>query len=93
MPMPLVQRNIVPVINTSVHIHYETTNQSFLNMHYYLRDRGIKNNAFFLYLFDTGLIGVDPRDPTLSTSMKARVLRECCCNYFYFLREVVRIPD
>lgn len=70
----------------------ETTNQSFIDMHYFLKQKGIKNNAFFLVLYDRGLAGVDPRDPNLSREMKARVLRECRFNYWYFLREVVRIP-
>lgn len=76
-----------------VYIHKETNNRSFLDMHYYLKAKGIQNNAFFLYLYDTDLIGVDPRDPNLPSSYKVKVLRECMFNYWYFLREVVRIPD
>lgn len=76
----------------TVYMQLETTNQSFLDMHYLLRDKGIKNNQFFLVLYDTDLIGVDPRDPNLSYQMKIKVLKECCFNYWYFLREVVRIP-
>lgn len=75
----------------NVYIHLETTNQSFLDMHYYLKAKGIKNNAFFLSLFDTDLVGVDPFDPNLSTLMKQKVLRECIINYWYFLREVARL--
>ena len=75
-----------------VYIHRETTNQSFLDMHYYLKETGRVNNDFFLVLYDQGLAGVDPRDPNLSPMMKSRVLRECCVNYWYFLREVVRVP-
>jgi hypothetical protein len=70
----------------------ETTNQSFIDMHYFLKQKGIKNNAFFLVLYDRDLAGVDPRDPTLTMQMKTKILRECCCNYWYFIREVVRIP-
>jgi hypothetical protein len=76
-----------------VYVHKETSNQSFLDMHHYLKNKGIQNNDFFLLLFDPGLAGVDPRDPNLSQSMKARIMRECQINYFYFLREVVRIPE
>ena len=76
-----------------VYIHKETTNQSFLDMHHYLKAIGVQNNDFFLALLDTGLAGIDPRDPNLSSSMKARVLMECRNNYWYYLREVVRIPD
>ena len=78
---------------TSVYIHKETTNQSFLDMHYYLKSKGINNNDFFLCLFDRGLRGVNPRDPNLDSATKIRVMNECRRNYWYFLREVVRIPD
>ena len=78
---------------TTVYKHKETTNQSFIDMHYYLKSKGINNNDFFLCLFDMGLRGVNPRDPNLSPAMKLRVMNECRRNYWYFLREVVRIPD
>lgn len=65
-----------------VYIQKETTNQSFLDMHYYLKSIGIQNNDFFLCLLDRGLRGVDPRDPSLSPQMKARVMNECRLNYW-----------
>ena len=77
----------------TVYVQMETTNQSFLDIHYYLKDKGVQNNAFFLALLDKGLAGIDPRDQRLNKQMKARVLRECILNYWYFIREVVRIPD
>lgn len=76
-----------------IFIHKSTTNKSFLDMHYYLKSIGIQNNDFFLALLDTGLAGVDPRDPNLPPYMKARILRECQLNYWYFLREVLRVPQ
>lgn len=76
----------------AIFIHKSTTNQSFLDMHYYLKNKGIQNNDFFLALLDAGLAGVDPRDPNLPTHMKARILNECRLNYWYYLREIVRIP-
>lgn len=66
----------------SLIIHKSTTNQSFLNMHYYLKERNIQNNDFFLALLDSGLAGVDPRDPNLPTNIKARILQECRLNYW-----------
>ena len=72
--------------------HMSTTNQSFLDMHYYLKERGIKNNAFFLAIFDTDLIGINPRDPRLPFEYKKKVMAECYRNFWYFIREVVRIP-
>ena len=83
-----------PVIQNRqlVYVHLETSNQSFLDMHYYLKRIGIKNNTFFLALYDPDLAGIDPRDEHLSAEYKTKVFRECVVNYWYFLREVVRIP-
>ena len=80
------------VYQQKVYVHMETTNQSFIDMHYFLKRTGRVNNDFFLVLYDAGLAGIDPRDANLSPIYKERVLRECCINYWYFLREVVRIP-
>lgn len=76
-----------------VYYHMTTTNKTFLDMHRYLKDIGIKNNKFMLVLLDPDLAGIDPHDPKLPTFMKQKVLRECMCNYWYFLRECVRIPS
>lgn len=81
------------IVTRPVFIHKSTTNKSFLDMHYFLKERGIKNNDFFLALLDSGLAGVDPRDPNLPPYMKARILKECQLNYWYFIREIVRIPQ
>lgn len=89
----MVDNSGMVVQQLSYYVHKETSNQSFLDMHYYLKMKGIKNNAFFLALYDTDLIGVDPRDPNLTGVMKAKILRECIHNYWYFLREVVRLPQ
>ena len=76
-----------------IYIQMETTNQSFVDMHFYLKRIGIKNNDFFLALYNPQLAGVDPRDPGLSQMQKAMVFQEIRTNYWYFLREVVRIPE
>ena len=55
----------------TVLIHKSTTNQSFLDMHYYLKEKGIQNNDFFLILIDSGLAGIDPRDPKRLNSIIA----------------------
>lgn len=81
-----------PQFVANITYHMSTTNQSFLDMHYYLKEKGIKNNAFFLAIFDTDLIGVNPRDPRLPFEYKKKVLAECYRNFWYFIREVVRIP-
>lgn len=81
-----------PQYVANITYHMSTTNQSFLDMHYYLKEKGIKNNAFFLAIYDTDLIGVDPRDPRLPFEYKKKILAECFRNFWYFIREVVRIP-
>ena len=77
----------------TIYYQMSTTNKSFLDMHHYLKSTGIKNNRFFLVLLDPDLAGINPRDKRLNGFMKQKVLRECMQNYWYFLREVVRIPE
>ena len=76
-----------------VYYHMSTTNKSFLEMHYFLKDKGIKNNKFMLVLYDPDLASVDPYDKRLNTFMKQKILRECMVNPWYFFRYVVRVPD
>jgi len=79
--------------STGYYVHVETTNHSFLKLSKLLRTKlGIKNNKFFLALYDTNLIGVDPYDPSLPLAIKMRVIKECMRNFWYFAREVARIP-
>ena len=61
---------------------WKTRNQSFLDMHYFLRNKGLVNNKFFLVLYDSDLLGVDPRDPRLNIFMKRKILAECMRNYW-----------
>lgn len=72
-------------------VHYQLTkNKSFLRMHRFLKDQGIKNNKFFLALYDESLQNVDPyhvKDPVL----KAKIIQECKINPWYYLREVARL--
>lgn len=75
---------VANTVVTPMTVYYQdsTTNQSFMKMHYFLKAKGIKNNKFFLIIYDAGLMGVDPRDPNLSTEMKLRIMRECMVNYW-----------
>lgn len=77
----------------TVYFQMNTKNQSFLDMHYYLKAIGIKNNKFFLILFDKDLANVDPYDPNLPIYMKQKIFVECQRNYFYYIREVVRVQS
>ena len=76
-----------------VYYQKNTTNKSFLDMHFYLKTAGITNNMFFLTLYDSDLLGIDPRDTRLNKFMKLKILKECTVNFWYFIREVIRIPD
>ena len=76
-----------------VYYQHSTTNKSFIEMHLYLKDKGIKHNEFMLLLLDPDLARINPRDPRLPPAMTAKVLRECIYNPWYFLREICRIPS
>ena len=74
------------------YIDYSTKNDSFIRMSILLRHMGIKNYYFFLTLYDKSLLGVDPHSPNLTTEQKLRILYECKVNFWYFIREVARVP-
>lgn len=74
-------------------IQYNTKNLSFLKVYMFLKQKGIKNNSFFLELKDETLLDVDPFDEeNLTDEQKQRILIECSRNIWYFIRECVRIP-
>ena len=70
-----------------------TTNRSFIQTAADLRSLGVKNNMFFLKLYDRNLIGVDPFSSSLSREDMDRIGLECVMNPWYFIRECVRIPS
>lgn len=70
----------------------QTSNSSFIKMSEYLSKNGIKNNKFFLTILDKELIGIDPFDPNLTEDVKNKIITECRNNYWYFLRECVKMP-
>ena len=77
----------------TVFYQMNTKNKSFMEMHYYLKAKGIKNNKFHLLLYDNDLANVDPYDPLLPTFMKQKVFLECQRNFWYYVREVVRVQS
>lgn len=79
--------------NDTIYYQMNTTNSSFIKMHYYLKAKGTKNNKFHLILLDKDLSGIDPRDPNLPMFMKQKVFIECQRNFFYYIREVVKIQS
>ena len=73
--------------------HLETKNISFLQTARDLKLLGIKNNMFFLRLYDDDLRFVDPYSPFLPQETIIKIINECIINPWYFLREIVRIPE
>lgn len=73
--------------------HTSTSNHSFIAMYKYLKDKGVANNKFFLKLYDSGLATINPFKPGLSLQWKARVVKEITINPYYYLREIVRMPE
>jgi hypothetical protein len=74
-------------------IDTKTTNKSFIKIHKELKDNGIRNNKFFLILYDEKLQGINPLDEDdLSDEMKMRIRMEVQRNPWYFFREICRIP-
>lgn len=71
----------------------DTPNISFIQTAVDLKRLGVKNNMFFLKLYDPSLRGVDPHSPFLSDDQIIRIINECIINPWYFLRECARIPD
>ena len=76
-----------------MYIDFSTRNKSFLATYWELKKLGIENNKFFLGLKDKKIKGINPLDKNLDDVTKARIIRECVVNPWYFFREVVRIPD
>ena len=73
---------LAPQQTINVTYDWKSRNQSLLDMHYFLRNKGLVNNKFFLVLYDSDLLGVDPRDPRLNIFMKRKILAECMRNYW-----------
>lgn len=90
--MPKLARYHDCSMNQDYIIDLGTSNISFLQTHQELKSLGIKNNAFMLRLMDTTLAGVDPYDPTLDHNTQDRIQLECIRNFWYYVREVARVP-
>lgn len=80
------------IVTRKRYFDVKTTNTSFIKTCNILKNAGVKNYRFPLTIYDTDLVGVDPYDPNLSTEMKVKILQEVRQNFWYFIREVARIP-
>lgn len=89
----VVKSNLSPIKRATTRTYdWKTKNKSFLSLFKDLKALGIKNNKFFLTIYDRDLIGIDPYDPILPLDMKLKIILECKRNPWYWLREVCRIP-
>ena len=71
-----------------------TTNKTFIRMHYLLKKMGIKNNSFFLALYQKELEGIDPTNISqITPELAGKISVECKINPWYYFREVLRIPS
>lgn len=69
----------------------ETKNTSFLRTAEIFRRQGIKNYYFLLQLNNPLLQGVDPYAEDLTNEQKTMIAQETRVNFWYFLREVVKL--
>lgn len=71
---------------------WKTSNKSFLELYKTYTKLGIRNNKFFLKLYDRDLSGIDPYSTILSTELQLKIFLECVINPWYWLREICRVP-
>lgn len=73
-------------------IDYQTKNTTWLRQAEVYNRMNVKNCAFILALLQPELQGIDPHDDGLSLEMKVKIGMECRFNWWYFFREVVKVP-
>lgn len=71
-------------------VHWETRNESFLDMAALYKSMGVKNCTFMLSLLQPELRHVDPFADNLSQEIKNKIAIECRFNPWYYFREIVR---
>lgn len=71
--------------------HITTKNKSFLQTAKELKRRGVKNNKFFLKLYDKDLLDVKDPLKARSSKMRSKILAEIKRNPWYYYREIIRI--
>lgn len=86
-------KTLPKIANLKKSYDYQTKNRSFLELYKDLNSLGIKNNKFFLAIYDRSLIGVDPFSEALPLSIILRIIVECIRNPWYWLREICRVPQ
>lgn len=71
----------------------KTNNLSFLKLAMELKNNGVRNNKFMLSLYDESLSGLNVYDSNLTAEQKSKIFVEISKNYWYFLREVCKVPQ
>lgn len=75
------------------YIQYNTKNKSWLQRSVELKKLGIKNNDFFLKLYDIDLMNVDPFDEDkITEEIATKIVLEIVKNPWYYYREILRFP-
>lgn len=82
---------VSPEINY-MYLDKSTDNKSFLEVYENLKSKNI-DVSYILGIYDKSLIGIDPYDSDLSVSIKNKILIECNKNIWYFLREIIIVPN
>lgn len=72
-------------------IHTKTQNLSFLKMYRYLKDKKVKNNKFFLRLYNKDLEDFNIRKSRITPELEYKILAEIAINPFYYIREIVLV--
>jgi hypothetical protein len=77
----------------SATLHLETKNESFKRLASLYKKMGVSNHAFPLALIQPELARVNPHDiASLNIETMSKIVYECKHNFWYYLREVVRVP-
>lgn len=86
-------KTLPKVANLKKSYDFSTKNTSFLELYKDLYSLGIKNNKFFLAIYDRSLMGINPFSEALPLSVILRIIIECMRNPWYWLREICRVPQ
>jgi len=73
-------------------LQLNTKNESFLHVAKLFKRMGIKNHAFMLALHNPALMDIDPWSPNLTKVEIEMIAEEVKENFWYFIREVYRVP-
>lgn len=91
--MILFKKDWLEPWNAGAIVDTQTSNESFIHISNVYKQMGIENHTFMLSLLNPELQGVDPFSETLTREEKYAIAEECKYNFWYYLREVARVPS